>query len=108
MSDINAGGLIVFDPADERVIEFDWDGDLAATASIATSTFTIDIVKKNGTTALTYDNAAILASGRGSTVRLKATTATVGDIYWVNNKIVTNETPAQTLERRVRIMVQDR
>jgi hypothetical protein len=44
---------------------------------------------------------------RKTQIRLLATTATLGDIYWVSNKVTTNEAPAQEIEQRFRVIVQD-
>lgn len=109
MSDtIRAGGLAVFDPSDERVIQFDWDTEaLADGVTITSSVFTIEAIQQAGVTALTKDNEGIVAGSRKTSVRLLATTATAGDSYWVNNKITTNETPAQKIERRFKVLVQD-
>lgn len=109
MSDtIRTGGLAVFDPSDKRVIQFDWDAEgLAASVTITTSVFTIEAIVQGGVTALTKDNEAIAVGSRKTSLRLIATTATAGDSYWVNNKITTNETPAQEIERRFKVLVQN-
>jgi hypothetical protein len=108
MSEINAGGSIVFDPSDKRVIVFDWDRQaLEAGVTISTSAWTITAVRQSGVTALTSDNATIVTGDRKTQIRLLATTATLGDIYWVSNKIVTDEAPAQEIEQRFRVIVQD-
>jgi uncharacterized membrane protein len=106
---IHTGELITLDPSDIRLFTFDWDADnLDATVTITTSTFTITVVKQNGVTALTKDSESILSGNRKTQLRLNATTATLGDRYVVANKIVTNETPAQTKEQSVNAVIQDR
>jgi hypothetical protein len=105
---VQPGSTIPFDPSDERVILFDWDDTLAAAAGISTSTFTVTTIKQSGVTALTLDNPTIVAGARSAQVRAKATSATAGDSYWLNHKIVTNESPAQTFERRVKVRIEDR
>lgn len=96
------------DPSDKRVILVDWASEaLQASVTIASSTFTVTVVKQGGVTALTFDNASIPSGNRTTKVRLDATTATSGDKYLVNNAIVTAETPAQTLERQFTVLVQN-
>jgi hypothetical protein len=109
MSDtIRAGGLAVFDPSDKRVIQFDWDTEaLPVGVTITTSVFTIEVIQQAGLTALSKDSESIVAGSRKTSVRLIATTAQAGDSYWVNNKITTNETPAQEIERRFKVLVQN-
>jgi hypothetical protein len=109
MTTIEAGGLIILDPADERLLDFTWDEVLESGVTITASTWTITAIKQSGATALTNDNAAILSS-EGSRVtqsRFLATTATNGDRYWVSNEIVTDETPAQTIEQRFKVLIQN-
>jgi long-subunit fatty acid transport protein len=103
---IRPGDTYVIDPADKRVVVFDWSG-LAAAAEVSTSTFTIGTIRQNGATALTKDNPSILAGNRSTQVRLDATTATAGDIYTLANAVVTNESPAQTIERQITVLVQN-
>lgn len=103
---MSPGGLLVLDPSDKRVIQFNWDGALAAAAEISTSAFTITAIKQNGATALTKDEELIVSGNRKTQLRLLATTATAGDIYEVANAIVTNETPAQTVERSIKVLIQ--
>jgi hypothetical protein len=121
---VNAGQLVQFDPSDTRVICFDWDKRnlLGDSVLIATSTWTITAVQQSGSNPLAKDNEARLtaieataAIGRTVTgdyrvtrVRLDATVATAGDRYRVSNKILTNETPAQTKEQSFYVLVQDR
>ena len=105
---IRPGGLVVLDPSEERFIGFDWDSEnLAPGATIVSSTFTITVIRQSGATALTLDTQSILSNLRSTQVRLLATTAAVGDEYELANRIVTSETPAQTKEQRVRVLIQD-
>ena len=100
---------IILDPSDVRIVVFDWDDDnLATSVEISTSTFTITTVTQNGATILTKDNPSILTGNRKTQVRLIATTATAGDVYELANTIVTNESPTQTKEQSIRVLVQDR
>lgn len=105
---LHPGDLIVLDPSDKRVVVFDWSAlNLATGVTISTSTFTISVIKQNGVTALTKDNPSILSGTRKTQVRLDATTATLGDLYELANAIVTSETPSQTKEQSVRILIQN-
>jgi hypothetical protein len=106
---ISPGQLVVLDPSDIRVFTFDWGtANLPVGVTITTSTFTITVRKQNGMTALTKDNESIVSGSRSTQVRLNATTATLGDGYTINNKIVTNEAPAQTKERSFNVLIEDR
>jgi hypothetical protein len=106
--EIRPGGLIRLDPSDVEPVVWDWD-DLALPASvtITTSTWTITVIKQNGLTALTKDNESILSGSRRTQVRLIATTATAGDQYYVANKIVTNESPTRTVEKQVKVLIEN-
>ncbi len=107
---IQAGGLAVFDPSDKRVLQFNWDSTnaLATGVEITASVWTITAISQSGVTALTKDNESVVAGNRKTQVRLLATTATLGDSYYVENKITTNETPAQEIEQGFRVVVQNR
>lgn len=106
---IRSGDLVVLDPSDKRVIVFDWDSEaLPATVTIASNTFTITAVKQSGLTALTKDQETIPAGSRTTQLRLDATTATNGDKYLVASKIVTSESPAQTIERQFKVLIQNK
>lgn len=103
---IHASEELALDPSDVRLISFDWDDALPASASISTSTWTITVVKQNGLTALTKDNET--SAARTTSVRLLGTTATHGDKYLLANKVVTNESPAQTIEQQIKVAVANR
>jgi hypothetical protein len=106
---IRANGLVVLDPSDKRVIVFDWDTEaLPASVTIASNIFTITAIKQNGATALTKDNETIPAGSRTTRLRLIATTASVGDSYYVASKITTAESPSQTIERQFTVAIQNR
>lgn len=105
---VDPGSLVVFDPSDERVVVFDWDAsNLAAGVSIAESTITIT-ARKQRANALTKDEESMIGSNRKVQVRILATSASVGDRYRVSNRIVTDETPAQTKEQSFEVLVQNR
>jgi hypothetical protein len=104
---VRPGDLVTKDPSDEVVIVFDWDlENLAIGVTMSTSLFTITAIRPSADTGLTKDNESILAGLRKTQLRLKA--GTMGALYEVANKIVTNETPAQTKERSFRVLVQDK
>jgi hypothetical protein len=75
--------------------------------SITDSDWTITAIRQNGVTALTKDNESIVTGDRKTQVRLLATTATEGDLYWVSNKITTDESPAQEIEQRFKVKVEN-
>lgn len=100
------GGTASKDPADILVYQFDWDTlHLAAAVTITTSTWTITAVAPVGDTTLTKDQESILAGNRKTQVRLTA--GLLGGEYQVANKIVTNESPAQTIERSFRVVIEN-
>lgn len=106
---IYPGQLVVMDPSDQRLFEFDWDTlNLETGVEITTSTFTITALKQVGLTALTKDNESILSGNRRTQLRLLATTGTVGDRYEIANKIVTNENPSEQKERSFKVLIQNR
>src|SRR5688572_24766452 len=95
---VQPGSEYRMDPSDKRTVILDWDTlNLGSSASISTSSWTITAIIQTAT-ALSQDSASILSGNRKTQVRLDATTATVGDEYLVSNKIVTDESPAQTKE----------
>jgi hypothetical protein len=105
---IYAGNVLVMDPSDKRLVTFDWDSEaLPAAATISTSVWTITAIRQSGVTALTNDNESIGASSRTTITRLLATTATVGDLYWVSNKVTLSGSPAQEVEQRFKVLIQD-
>lgn len=105
---MSPGATITMDPSQTAVILFDFDAlNLAAAAALASYVITITAVKQNGLTALTKDNDALAGSNRKVTARFLATTATLGDIYSVEVKGVTNESPTQTKPYSITILIQD-
>lgn len=104
---IEDGKLITKDPADQPVLTFDWDArHLATGVSIASHEFTITALRPSTDTGLTKDSETILSGSRKTQVRLIG--GTLGARYRVDNKIVTNETPAQTKERHIDVLVQNK
>ncbi len=82
------------------VYEFDWS-DYLGSATIVTSTWTIS----GPDSVLTKDQESVVTGSQKTRVRLSA--GTRGKSYTLANKIVTNETPAQTDERSITIRVRD-
>lgn len=104
---VSDGALATKDPNDISVYTFDWDAEhLATSITITTSTFAITAIRPSGDTALTKDQESILGGNRKTQLRLTA--GTEGAIYRIDNKIVTNETPAQTKERSFFVKVEQR
>lgn len=101
------GDVVVKDPSDERFLVFDFDTEnLAAGAQITSPTITIAVVRGDNTTPLTVDNTSLLTGNRKVQTRIKA--GTLGTAYNVACKIVTNETPTQTKEYSINVLVQNR
>jgi len=99
------GDLVVQDPSDIRTYIFDWNQyNLAVGATIASSSFTITAISPAGDTAFVKDNEGTMSGNRKTTLRLSL--GTLHAIYEVANKIVTNETPAQTKERSFRVLIE--
>jgi hypothetical protein len=100
---IRDGGTIIKDPNSSEVFLMDWGtSHLAAAAEISTSTFTI----AGADAILTADNPSILTGNRSTQVRLSA--GTTGRTYTVTNRIVTNESPAQTKDASFKVLIEER
>ena len=90
---IESGGLVTKDPNNAEVFTVDWDQErLAAAVTITTSTWTVT----GPDSELSEDEASIVTGNRKTQIRL--TGGTLHKRYTVTNRIVTNETPAQTLD----------
>lgn len=106
---LRPGDLVTLDPSDKKVVVFDFDTDnLAAGAELSSYVLTITAIRQSGVTALTKDNDSLTGSNRKVQVRLLATTATLGDEYYVACKGVTNESPVQEKEYSIRVLIQNR
>lgn len=106
---IYPGDTITLDPSDKKVVLFDFNAlNLAAAVTLSSYVVTIAAIKQSGGTALTKDNEALAGSSRMVTMRLLATTATLGDHYQVSVKGVTSETPAQEKEYSIFVRVLNR
>lgn len=102
---ISPGALVAKDPADIKVYQVDWDtSNLGVGVTITTSTWTITALRPTPSDAtLTKDNESVLAGSRITQVRLSG--GTLNQTYEIANKIVTNESPAQTKERSFQVLV---
>lgn len=109
---IDDGGSLVKDPSDEMVLRWDWDDHLDTGVIISTSTWTIDTLKAGSSsgTALAYDNASIVSAApyNSQSTQVRITDGAIGGKYRLTNTIVTDETPAQTFERSVMVIMEQR
>lgn len=118
---IRDGGQVVKDSADIKTYCVDWRDMFRASVQITTSTWTITAIAPSTTDAvLTKDNEAILSAALATTAleetvseenlvtRVRLTAGTNGQKYQVANKVVSNESPAQTIERSFFVLVEDR
>jgi hypothetical protein len=105
---VRPGAVLEKDANENRLIQFDWDSEnLAASATIANSTWVITVVRPSDESpvALLNDNASLVTGNRKTQTRLTA--GTLGSLYQVTNRIVTSESPAQTKERSCFVQVVD-
>lgn len=96
---IAPGTTVTKDPEAEKVYTFDWSAWLVGAAVITTSTFIIS----GPDTALEFDDDVILSPATSTQVLL--TGGTIGKTYVVTNRIVTNESPAQTDDKSIKVKV---
>lgn len=99
---IAPGDLLEKDPNEVLLFRFDWTDWLEGSATIQTSTFTIE----GNDAVLTKDQESILSGSLKTQVRLSA--GTLYQTYTIENKVVTNESPAQTGERSFKLEIVDR
>jgi hypothetical protein len=111
-STIHDGGLVIKDPADVEVYQFDWDTDpgLPTSVTIATQTVTATAISPSDATALTLTSSGTgLGIQSGSRkVNVKVAGGDAGARYVLTNQVITSETPARTRERSFYVLVQDR
>lgn len=101
------GSLIRKDPEAIRVYTWDYDvlDNLAPAVTIVNSTWSIlAIYPSTSDSALTKDSESVLPGSRSTQVRLTA--GTMGQVYEITNRIVTNESPAQTKDKSIRVLIQ--
>src|SRR5690349_14367901 len=107
---IRQGDQIRVRPGELKNWAFDWDV-LRPDVTISTSTWSVEVVKQNGATALTTSNDSIvtgdteLVDNRATRVQLVATTTEEGDLYTLVNTITTTESLPQTLKRSALVFV---
>jgi hypothetical protein len=104
---ITPGGLFVKTTAEDKTLEFDWRTNLAAGVQIATSTFTVATIRPADADDLTIDD---LASGLGlqsgnRTAKVEVSEGTEGAVYRLTHTVVTDETPAQTKQKSIKVKV---
>lgn len=100
---------VIKDPTEQLIYEWDWSAYLASGVNIASQTFSVTVVHgAESPAALTFDNAAAVAGSptQKFTMRLKG--GTLGVKYAVTHQIVTDESPAQTAERSIFVLVEER
>lgn len=102
---IAPGELLEKDPNEELIYQFDWS-DWLGTALIASSTFTLEGNDMSVSGTLSGDQTAIVSGSQKTQVRLLD--GTLYQTYTIENKIVTNESPAQTAERSFKLEIVDR
>jgi hypothetical protein len=120
---IRPGDLLRLGVREVRVIAFDWRSSFHAGVTITLSTWTITAVTQADALAdLTSDNGDILTAAEATialeetvtaeslvtVVRLIGTTATLGDEYIVANTVVSSESPTQTKEQSIRVLIENR
>ena len=104
MITVHNGATVPQGPTEALVYTFDWDEEnLPAGVEIASSTFVIAAEHPDGNAELTADQTSILAGNRSTQVRLSG--GTLRAKYRVTNRIVTNETPAQTKARSFFVLI---
>jgi hypothetical protein len=105
---VDDGAMVVKDPSDSRVYDFDWGAQhLATGVAINTSTFTITAISPVGDAGLTKDNESIVSPDNRVT-RVRLIGGTLGAKYRLDNRIVTNEATPQTIERSIVIKVEQK
>ena len=106
---LNPDDLILLDPMDQRIVEFNWDTlNLPIGVTIASSTYTISRVRRAGVSSMSYDNNVVTTGNRRTQARLNANLGTVGDVYRVANAITTNESPPATKEVSIFVKIEKR
>lgn len=100
---VSPGELITKDPNDAVLWGFAWG--LNAGVTIIGSTYTASTVKPKTATDLVVDSAEILADLQSTQARISG--GTPGALYELTNTINTNETPPQTIERSILVLINE-
>ena len=101
---LHPGAVVIKDPNAEIVYTWDWSDWLVGAATIASDTFIVSTFTGDATP-LVSDNESIVAGATSSLHRL--TGGTVGKTYTVTHRIVTNETPAQTEDKSIKVSIRE-
>jgi hypothetical protein len=96
---ITPGSSVAKDPDASKVYTFDWTLWLIGAALIYSSAWEIT----GPDSALTKDTETIMAGTKKTSVRLIG--GTKGKTYTLRNRIVTNETPTQTDDKSIRVVI---
>ena len=100
---IDSGGLIVKDPNAIRVYQVDYDQrSLATDVEISTSSWSVTGPDND----LTLDEASIVAGNRKTQIRMAG--GTLNKRYTVTNRVLTDETPAQTIDTSFFVLIQQK
>jgi hypothetical protein len=105
---IKPGATVTKDPNSILVYKWNWSDWLVGAAIISSSTFSVD---SNPDSNLTLDSEAIITSDPDTSIadntwtRVRLTGGTVGQKYLVRNRVVTNESPAQTDDRSIWVQI---
>jgi hypothetical protein len=99
---IMPGALKLKDPASVKNGQFDWGTNYLDTGVEIAGTPTVTV---SGPDALLVSASVALASGNRK-VNYRLSAGTLGATYTVTCQIVTNESPAQTDERSIQVLVQ--
>lgn len=104
---IRQGGLLVKDPDATEVYTFDWDDEHleAAVTITGTPNITVTLLSGVSTGLMTSGDVSLLTGNRK--VQFSLTGGTLGQKYQVTNRIVTNESPAQTKDASFKVLVQE-
>ena len=99
------GDLLEKDTNEKLIYQFDWT-DWLVSAQIASSTFNIEGQDVGQSGSLSGDQSAIVTGNLKTQIRLSD--GMLYQTYTIENKIVTNESPAQTAERSFKLEIVDR
>ena len=110
---VQDGDLVTLDPDETSVLNWNWDDVLGSGVTVTTSTFTLTALNPSGATGITKDNPSILSASpylsRYTQIRVIAGGASaLGQLFELENKIVTSESPTQTKPRSIRLFVEQR
>jgi hypothetical protein len=109
MSTITAGGLVTQDVNERVTRRFDWSGVIAAGVDLTNAgTFIVtplDLATSPPTSSLVVDQEVLEAGDQK--VLFQVSGGIVGTEYRIVHRVTTNESPAQTLEAELSILITD-